>query len=225
MFFINHTDIGDGSAAIIEVEGPLNSDSTPDFDDYIVKLMNNNVIYLLLDMQNLTYISSEGIGATLMIQKSLNEKNGLAVFFNLNYEITSLFKLLGFDTIFTIADDRASALHILDKRMELSPPAKTAGNFDDMENEELSFPEDRYSPSDAGISGTDDFEISDDFSVIEDNEEEEKNTFESFVIECIKCNSLIRVKESGDQLCPYCSAEFTVNDGKKAVFKMKDIHS
>ena len=38
------------------------------------------------------------------------KKTVLSVFFNLNYEISSLFKLLGFDKVFTIAEDRADAL-------------------------------------------------------------------------------------------------------------------
>lgn len=215
MFFINHTDIGEGSAAIIETDGPLNSDSAPDFDDYISKLIDNNVIHLLIDLKNLSYISSEGIGAILMIQKSINEKNGLAVFFNINSEIVSLFKLLGFDTVLTIAEDRADALHVLDKNMELFPGGVPSRIIDNTDNR------DEFHPEEESV-----------FSEFEDSEpelfsdiEESGNTFDPFVIECMKCSSLIRIKESGDQLCPYCSAEFTVADDKKAVFKIKNIHS
>lgn len=215
MLFINHTGIGETSAAIIEADGPLNSDSAPDFDDYISKLMDNDIIFLLLDMQNLTFMSSEGIGAALILQKKVNEKNGLAVFFNLNYEITSLFKLLGFDSVFTIASDRAEALNILDRHMELFPPElqhQTSDKKTDTEEifEETlpDFPEpDKSEPEDSG-----DIEIVD-------------HIFEPFIIECIKCRSLIRIKEQGEQLCPYCSADFTVTDEKKAVFKIKEIHS
>jgi len=215
MFFINHTDIGEGSAAIIEVEGPLNSDSTPDFDDYISKLTDNNIIYLLLDMKNLNFISSEGIGATLMIQKIINEKNGLAVFFNLNYEIASLFKLLGFDSVFTIASDRADALHILDKHMELFPPGT---EFRNSENIKI-----KPEPSSREESIEQEIELLDSESLTEIKENE--TNFESFVIECIKCRSLIRIKESGEQLCPYCNAEFSVTDRNKAVFQMNEINS
>lgn len=221
MFFINHTDIEEGSSAIIEIEGPLNSDSAPDFDDYVSKLADNNVIYLLLDMKNLSFISSEGIGAALMLQKSINLRNGLAVFFNLNHEISSLFKLLGFDKLLTIASDRADALQILDRHMELfqneNPPQSTVGNITD---EFLSFEE-------IPPQSEKDLMKDDSFTVFEDPEEPEENLQEddSFVIECIKCRSLVRIKETGDQLCPYCSAEFTVADDKKAVFKVKEIHS
>lgn len=139
MFFINHTEIGESSSAIIEIEGPLNSDTTPDFDDYINNLVDNNIIYLLIDMLNLKFISSEGIGAVLMIQKNINDKNGLAVFFNMNYEIASLFKLLGFDKVFTIAADRADALNILDRHMELFPAGTPSREFSKIDGKENSF--------------------------------------------------------------------------------------
>jgi anti-anti-sigma factor len=228
MFFINHTDICEGSAAIIEIEGPLNSDSAPDFDDYVSKLSDNNVIHLLLDMKNLDFISSEGIGAALMLQKSINSKNGAAVFFNLNYEIISLFKLLGFDRLFTIASDRADALQILDRHMELFQKDKTAQNsgaaagndlkqFDD----DLSLPGSEFSESDSFTVFEDITEdtAEDDDDISTDNEKDE-----SFIIECVKCRSLIRIKESGEQLCPHCSAEFTVTGDKQAVFRIKEIH-
>ncbi|PKL17462.1 MAG: hypothetical protein CVV49_10890 [Spirochaetae bacterium HGW-Spirochaetae-5] len=229
MFFINHTDIGEGSAAIIEIEGPLNSDSAPDFDDYVSKLADNNVIHLLLDMKNLDFISSEGIGAALMLQKSINSRNGAAVFFNLNYEITSLFKLLGFDRLFTIASDRADALQILDRHMELFQKDKTDQNSGTAGGNTFTAFDDEYSLPDSGFSESD----SESFTVIEDitddtTEDDDILTVdekdETFIIECVKCRSLIRIKESGDQLCPHCSAEFTVTDDKQAVFRIKEIH-
>ncbi len=221
MFFINHTEIGEGSAAIIEIEGPLNSDSAPDFDDYVNKLADNNVIYLLLDMKNLPFISSEGIGAALMLQKSINSKNGVAVFFNLNYEITSLFKLLGFDKLFTIASDRADALQILDRHMELfqkDNPSQSSGVKTTVGHPTF---------EETSSILEEDLQEEDSFTVLEDSEDtaENENRDESFVIECVKCRSLIRIRESGDQLCPYCSAEFTVTDEKQAVFRVKEIHS
>lgn len=229
MFFINHTDIGDGSAAIIEIEGPLNSDSSPDFDDYVSKLADNNVIHLLLDMKNLDFISSEGIGAALMLQKSIARKNGTAVFFNLNYEITALFKLLGFDRIFTIASDRADALQILDRHMELfqkdknphKPAAAATDNFT-LSEDESPLSENRLHESDPD-SFTVFEDINEDISEKGDILPEGYENDDTFVIECVKCRSLIRIKESGEQLCPHCSAEFTVTDNKQAIFRIKEI--
>ncbi len=233
MFFINHTDISEGSAAIIEIEGSLNSESAVDFDDYVSKLSDNNVIHLLLDMKNLDFISSEGIGAALMLQKSINSKNGIAVFFNVNYEITSLFKLLGFDKLFTITSGRADALQILDRHMELfqndrivqNSKAMTRDDFTPFEDE-ASLPDTEFSDSDSDSFTlfeditediTEDKAVDDD--ILADNEKDE-----TLIIECVKCRSLIRIRESGDQLCPHCSAEFSVTDDKKAIFRIKEIH-
>lgn len=226
MFFINHTEIADGSAAIIEIDGPLNSETAPDFDDYISNLVDKNIIYLLVDMLNLKFISSEGIGAALMIQKSISEKNGLAVFFNINNEISLLFKLLGFDKVLTTASDRADALNILDRRMELSPPEAPSQKIDITENTDSSFFDDDFAATEFTEPEQETFDLPDTFDMPEnyDTPDDEKQAFEPFIIECIKCRSLIRIKESGAQLCPFCSAEFTVNEGKKAVFKIKEIH-
>ena len=224
MFFINHTDIGEGSAAIIEVEGPLNSDSAPDFDDYASKLADNNVVHLLLDLRNLNFISSEGIGATLMLQKSINKKNGLVIFFNLNNEITLLFKLLGFDKLLTIASDRAEALQILDRHMELFQKDTSVQSSDKGVTEKYPSFDETSSILEKDLPGDDSFAVFEDQEETAEEEEEEGED-ESFIIECVKCSSLIRIKESGDQLCPYCSAEFTVTDDKKAVFRVKDIQS
>ncbi len=224
MFFIKHTDIGEQSAAIIEIDGHLSSDSAPDFDDYINKLLDNNIIYLLIDMKNLNFISSIGIGAILMLQKFTNEKNGLTVFFNLNYEITSLLKLLGFDLLFNIVSDRSEALHILDRHMELFPkePVPQIFEKDNTQDEpisEESLKNKSTSVDLLSIIETPEHQTSVDITEVKNNDA----LFEAFIIECIKCKSLIRIKEPGDQLCPYCNSEFSVTDKNKALFKIKEI--
>jgi anti-anti-sigma factor len=210
MFFINHIDFGKDSTSIIEMDGELTSESSPDFDEYIGKLLDNNVIYMLIDMKNVGYISSEGIGALLMVQKKISKKSGLVIFFNLNNEISSLFRLLGFDKVLTIASDRADALQILDKHIELfySKDPYDNNDFDFIEQKDK---EDK--PAQLNVK------LPKSKPVVK--EENEINSFKNFVIECIKCNSLIRINEFGDHLCPFCSAEFTVTDEKKAVFKIK----
>ena len=208
MFFINHIDFGKDSTSIIEMDGELTSESSPDFDEYIGKLLDNNVIYMLIDMKNVGYISSEGIGALLMVQKKISKKSGLVIFFNLNNEISSLFRLLGFDKVLTIASDRADALQILDKHIELFYSKDLNNDFDFIEQKDK---EDK--PAQLNVK------LEKPKPVVK--EETEINLFKNFVIECIKCNSLIRINEFGDHLCPFCSAEFTVTDEKKAVFKIK----
>jgi anti-anti-sigma factor len=212
MFFINHIDFGQDSASIIEMDGHLNSESSPDFDEYINKLLENNVIYMLIDMKNLNYISSEGIGAVLMIQKRISEKNGLAIFFNLNFEVFSLFKLLGFDKILTITSNRADALQILDKHIELFPSQGELYDYNNFAFTEKKDREDKSAPLNVELPK----------SKPNVKEYDEINSFDNFIIECIRCDSLIRINDFGDHRCPFCDAQFTVTDEKKAVFKIKE---
>lgn len=210
MFFINHTELGDGSTAIIEFDGPLNSESAPDFDDYINRLIDKGIIYLLLDMQNLKFISSEGIGATLMMQKSIETGKGIAVFFNLNSEIALLFKLLGFDRVFTIVSDRSEALAVIDRRLELFPENVRVADSADSSDFDIQYDdEDLLEPDTSEPVKTE---------VV--RESTEAVLYEPFVIECVKCSSLIRIHEPGEHICPYCDSEFTVNDQKKAIFRI-----
>ena len=221
MFFINHIDFGKDSASIIEMDGQLNSESSPDFDEYIDKLLHNNVIYMLIDMKNLNYVSSEGIGAVLMIQKRISEKNGIAIFFNLNFEVFSLFRLLGFDRVLTIASNRADALQILDKHIELFPDKAEEYAYNDFELSEQKDKEKKEAPAPLNLElpkpkarvNEDRARLNDDFKI---------NSFENFVVECIKCDSLIRINDFGDYRCPFCDAPFTVTEEKKAVFKIKE---
>jgi len=235
MFIITHTEIGEGSAVIIEIEGPLNSESSPDFDDYIWKLIDNNILYILIDMGKLSFISSEGIGAVLLIQKNIHEKNGLIIFYDLNYEVSSLFKLLGFDKVFTIAEDRANALQILDRHMELHPSVTDKYPHSDgieVQHEEIQPEEVQIKVAGINEELTDFIEEENGFEHVFDEppadisfsmeEEKEEEKFKPFVIECLKCKSLIRVKEQGDQMCPFCNTEFTVTDENKAEFMLTD---
>ena len=48
MFFINHKEIEHGKAAIVEIEGPLNSESGTDFDDYTKKLIENETLFIIV---------------------------------------------------------------------------------------------------------------------------------------------------------------------------------
>ena len=229
MFFINHIDFGKDSASIIEMDGQLNSDSSPDFDEYIDKLLENNVVYMLIDMKNLNYVSSEGIGAVLMIQKRISEKNGIAIFFNLNFEVFSLFRLLGFDRVLTIASNRADALQILDKHIELFPAAGGQYVYDEFvlneQKDEVkgkdSAKEKKKEPAALNSElpkpmarvNKDRERLNDDFEI---------TSFENFVVECIRCDSLIRINDFGDYRCPFCDAPFTVTEEKKAVFRIKE---
>jgi len=202
MFFINHTEIIDGSAVIIEIEGPLNSETSSAFEEYINRLLHNNIIQIILDASRISFLSSEGIGAMLLVQKVISEKNGSLILTSLSHETETLFRLLGFLEVFRTSPDRAEALKILDRRIELKRDIPR-------ESSETSPPSrgpERISP--LFIDETPDTVST----------KELKPHFEAFVIKCVECSKLIRVKEKGSHICPECSAEFEVTGPRSAVF-------
>jgi anti-anti-sigma factor len=204
MIFIKHADALDGRIAIVDIEGPLDGKTSPDLEDYINRLLEKEKYFILLNAQKLEYVSSEGIGLVLFIEKKISERNGAFIIFNLPAEIRSFYSLLGFDKIFHIAESRIEAMQIMDRHMELrdKPCAPdhggTAAPFRDTPRHEVtdSESEARQASPAAGSEGG----------------------FPPFIVECSGCGALVRVKHSGDYLCPDCNREFSVSDNRTVSF-------
>ena len=206
MIFINHTEVLDGKVAIVDIKGPLNSKTSPDVESYINQLLQKEKYFILLNSAKLEYVSSEGIGLILLIQKKIAERNGSLILFNLPEEIRSLYALLGFDKIFRIAGSRIEAMQIMDKNLELResqlemPPRAETEQF-------------REEPP-APVSLHTDKE--DQVSLFE--EDQETHEFTPFIFECPHCSTMVRVRQSGNFLCPQCNREFSVNSDRSVTF-------
>jgi len=192
VFSLKHNEVLDKKVAIIQVQGPLNSTTGPDFEEYINKLMDENIRFILFDAERLEFISSAGIGLFIFIHKKLSELSGSFLMFNLPDEIKSLFNILGFDKMFTIAGSRIDAMQIIDKQIELKRSNNSKKNNGSKK-------------PDKSINTVNETAI-----VQEEKNKENENGFDPFVIECTKCTSLIRIKGSGDYMCPECNSEFSI---------------
>lgn len=223
MFFINHSEITEGKAAIIEIKGPLNSETSPDFEDYINRLLENGILHIIIDIKNLSYISSEGIGVMLIIHKLISEKRGVLVLLSLSQEIETLFKILGFLEIFKTTNNRADALKVLDRAMELgrSPepdiemshkPDKAMTDSHHKKSEETVQPVKEVKGPERVNS------VFIDETPERINLQKKEKNFESFIIKCVSCSNLIRINETGPHICPECSTEFEVTGPGRAVF-------
>jgi len=244
MIFIDHTEILNGDAAIVSIKGPLDSNTSPGFEDYINQLLEKKIYYILLDGENIEYVSSSGIGVTLFIQKKVSEKNGYFVVYNLSLEISSLYGVLGFDKIFRIADDEINAMEIMDRQIEMrrgeeyhiEEGDKTGSpeTSPDQKKQPESIPQNdnnriiecRHCRSNVRVKLSGDYLCPFcrmEFHYDADNPEvvlkEKKNAgFSPFVVECSSCGNLVRVKAAGSYLCPSCNADFDVNEDQTVVF-------
>jgi anti-anti-sigma factor len=208
MFIIDHTEALDGTVTIVEVKGPLNSETSAAFEEYINKLLDMGKIFILLNAKNLEYISSDGIGLILYIQKKISSNNGYLILFNNPDEINTLYTLLGFNKIFTIVKTQEDALQVMEKQIELRDSSVPTAHEDTF----ISDFSDTYEPLTLE-------EIGEEKSTDVPDTSEGSVEFDTPIIsECSECKSLIRIKRSGAYLCPDCHKEFLVQKDKTIIF-------
>lgn len=209
MIFIDHTDVLEGQVAVVDISGPLDSSSSTEFEEYANKILDGDTRYLIFNMQKVEYISSAGIGLMLYLQKTVNRLGGYLVLFQINEEIRSLFFLLGFEHILTIAESRIEAMEIIDRQMEIREtgepevPEEHLSDDSPEETPEAVCLDDQKQSIEYIIPEKESLSARPDFKAF---------TFDPFIIECSRCMALIRISEPGTYMCPDCHASFSVDE-------------
>ena len=90
----------DGKKLTILLEGRLDSFTAPELDAVITKELND-VDELVLNLENLEYISSAGLRVVLKAQKTMGA--GRMTVVHINEVIMEVFEITGFADILTIA--------------------------------------------------------------------------------------------------------------------------
>ncbi|WP_296879682.1 STAS domain-containing protein [uncultured Methanobrevibacter sp.] len=85
----------------IEVGDRIDTVTAPDFENEIMDEMGK-FDSLILDLNNLEYISSAGLRVLVLVQKKLQPDNIPFVIINVNDTIKEIFSMSGFDKILTI---------------------------------------------------------------------------------------------------------------------------
>lgn len=102
-------------AAIQEVRitGYLDAHTVDAFEQTIEELLDHPCNKFILDLGELGYISSAGIGALMLFLQQLRRRDGDLVLLNPAPKVLKVLDLLGFTRVFTIAQDREDALRAL----------------------------------------------------------------------------------------------------------------
>jgi len=205
MIFITHSGILDDKALIVDIKGVLDSSTSTDFEDYINQLLIRKKNHIIINSENLEYLSSAGIGVILYIQKKILAFKGVFILCTVSDEIQALFKLLGFDKIIRIAADKAEAIQIMDKHFKLA---------EDIQKEQINAGK-KINAKTGSIDEDSETEI----SVMKSYDETGQKLFENpIILECANCKSMIRVKKSGSYICPDCKSEFFVDSDQTIIF-------
>ena len=92
---------------IIEPEGILDGTKTADFQHQIEQGVDNGVHTILVDLRNVTFMDSSGLGGLVKALKTVNAANVRFFLCSVNEQIGMLFELTSMDNYFTILSDRA----------------------------------------------------------------------------------------------------------------------
>lgn len=95
------TPIQDGSHMTLAVEGRLDTNTSPQLQAEILRVLQT-CKQLTLDFEQVPYISSAGLRALLVGQKTAVTKGASLELIHLQQQVISVLELSGFDNILTI---------------------------------------------------------------------------------------------------------------------------
>ena len=104
-----------GKVKIVGLRGRLDANSSQVVEKQLQALMDQGEDRLVLDLSELTYISSLGLRVFIAVAKNIQKVNGKLALAGLNDHIYEIFKIARFTNIFSIYQSRDEAVaHCVD---------------------------------------------------------------------------------------------------------------
>jgi anti-sigma B factor antagonist len=91
---------------IVEPRGRIDSVGSKTFGDRLTELIRSGSHHMLIDFQQILYISSAGFRCLLIARKLVDEVNGKLVLCGMSTEVKRLFEIGAFTDLFTICASR-----------------------------------------------------------------------------------------------------------------------
>jgi anti-sigma B factor antagonist len=102
-----------GAALVIAPTGRLDSVSTAAFEAALYDRIDTGPSAIVLDLAGVPFVSSAALRTFLTASRRLGEGGAQMLFCGLRENVREVFRVSGFDGIFTIHADRAAALAAL----------------------------------------------------------------------------------------------------------------
>ena len=91
----------EGTPFVFALEGRLDTNTSPQLEEYAGELYAKNVSDIVVDMEKCEFVSSAGLRVIVAMQKR-STAGGSLVFRNVLPEVKDVFEMTGFDKILTI---------------------------------------------------------------------------------------------------------------------------
>lgn len=99
----------DGVAVVLPA-GFINAHTVREFEQALEGLVSQGQYRILLNCQNLSYISSAGLGAIMGLIETVRENDGDILLSNLQENVFAIFDTLGFTQLYRVYKDQDAAL-------------------------------------------------------------------------------------------------------------------
>ena len=88
--------------SIFKLDGRLDSNTSPTLEKKLAGAMESGAIYMIIDFENLDYISSAGLRIILKTTKDLKRSEGSIVLCAMQDYVKEVFEIAGFDSFLPI---------------------------------------------------------------------------------------------------------------------------
>lgn len=99
-----------GDVSILYIKGYLDAHTAPDLETEFQKLVDAKKYNIIVNFQDLSYISSAGLGVFMGFIEDIRKNGGDIKLSDMKPKIYRVFDLLGFPTLYDILDEEARAL-------------------------------------------------------------------------------------------------------------------
>ncbi|MCX6271581.1 MAG: STAS domain-containing protein [Bacteroidetes bacterium] len=99
-----------GQVMVISIAGRLDTTNFQELESRLVQLIDQGEKFLVINCENLEYISSSGLRVFLFTLKKVGQQKGKMALCGLNSNISEIFTIAGFSSYFNLAKDEAEAM-------------------------------------------------------------------------------------------------------------------
>ena len=99
-----------GDVSIINLKGFLDAHTAPTLENNFTQLINDNKYKIVVNFENLAYISSAGLGVFMAYIESIRDNKGDIKLTNMSDKVFNIFDLLGFPLLYEIYKNEDEAI-------------------------------------------------------------------------------------------------------------------
>lgn len=94
---------------IVSASDKIDASTAPELEEVVLGLMNKGILRIVLDLRQVSYLSSAGLRVILMVAQQLYGRGKVAIA-GPQDEIREILEMTGFDTVMPIETELESAL-------------------------------------------------------------------------------------------------------------------